>query len=310
MLPVRNRLPPLNALRAFEAAARHLNFRLAAEELGVTQGAVAQHVRALEADLGIRLFDRLPRSVALTEQGRSYAHQLRRAFEAMTQATAALRCEPLRLTISVSPTFASKWLIPRLPDFTEAHPEIELRILASEGLANFRSDGVDVAVRQGGPPFAADIAADLLFEQRLVAVGSPRLLGDPPRPLPAADLDRFTLLSDTHDHWPEFAERALERRFSPTGKQLRFSQTSLAIDAAIAGQGLALAADFLVEQDIDAKRLVRAFASEMRGRMDSFVVSLRRPRRPEPTEILRRWLLARRRPQAIAASGGAEGRLK
>ena len=89
MVPVPNRLPPLNALRAFEAAARHLNFRLAAEELGVTQGAVAQHVRALEADLEIKLFDRLPRSLALTDQGRSYANHLRRAFEVLTQATAA-----------------------------------------------------------------------------------------------------------------------------------------------------------------------------------------------------------------------------
>ena len=287
MAPIPNRLPPLNALRAFEAAARHLNFRLAAEELGVTQGAVAQHVRALEADLGIKLFDRLPRSVALTEPGRSYAHQLRRAFEVMTQATTALRCEPLRLTISVSPTFASKWLIPRLPDFTAAHPDIELRILASESLANFRSDGVDIAVRQGGAPFAADLAADLLFEQNLVAVCSPRLLVHPPRPLSPTELDRFTLLSDTHDHWPEFAERTLERSLSPSARQLRFSQTSLAIDAAIAGQGLALAADFLVEQDIDAKRLARAFAPTMRGRMDSFVVGLRRPLHRETTEIVR-----------------------
>src|SRR5580700_3554040 len=132
----RHRLPPLNALRAFEASARHLNFRLAAEELGVTQGAVAQHVRGLEADLAIKLFDRLPRTLALTGPGRSYAAQLRRAFDLMMQATAALRPEPLRLTISVSPTFASKWLIPRLPDFTTAHPEIELQILASESLSN------------------------------------------------------------------------------------------------------------------------------------------------------------------------------
>lgn len=295
MPPVPKRLPPLNALRAFEAAARHLNFRLAADELGVTQGAVAQHVRALEADIGTKLFDRLPRSLALTEQGRSYAHQLRRAFEAMTQATAAVRNEPLRLTISVSPTFASKWLIPRLPDFTDAHPEIELRVLASESLANFRSDGVDIAVRQGGAPFAADVVADRLFEQNIVAVCSPRWLADPPRPLASADIDRLTLLSDTHDHWPEFIEQALGRRLSPTAKQLRFSQTSLAIDAATAGQGLALAADFLVEQDIAAGRLGLAFAQTMRGRMDSFVVSLRRPRQAEPTEIVRKWLLAWRK---------------
>jgi LysR family transcriptional regulator, glycine cleavage system transcriptional activator len=193
----RHRLPPLNALRAFEASARHLNFRLAAEELGVTQGAVAQHVRGLEADLAIKLFDRLPRTLALTGPGRSYAAQLRRAFDLMMQATAALRPEPLRLTISVSPTFASKWLIPRLPDFTTAHPEIELQILASESLSNFQSDGVDIAVRQASPPFAADLLVDLLFEQELVAVCSPRLLSHPPRPLQPEEVDRFTC-STTH----------------------------------------------------------------------------------------------------------------
>src|SRR3712207_1094044 len=107
------RLPPLNALRAFEVSAQHLNFRLAAEELGVTQGAVAQQVRGREADLGIKLFERLPRTLALTRHGRRYAGQLRRALELMAEATAALRPEPLRLTSSVTPTFAAKWLMPR-----------------------------------------------------------------------------------------------------------------------------------------------------------------------------------------------------
>lgn len=127
-----SRLPPLNGLRAFEAAARHLNFRLAAEELGVTQGAVAQQVRGLEADLDIKLFDRLPRAIALTTQACGYADHLRRAFELMAEATSALRPEPLRSTISVTATFAAKWLIPRLPDFAAAHPQLELRILASD----------------------------------------------------------------------------------------------------------------------------------------------------------------------------------
>src|SRR4051812_42842289 len=104
MSPPATRLPPLNALRAFETAARHSNFRLAAEELGVTQSAVAQQVRGLEADLGAQLFERLPRALALTDQGRRYAGHLRRAFELITEATAALRPEPFRLTISITPT--------------------------------------------------------------------------------------------------------------------------------------------------------------------------------------------------------------
>src|SRR6476660_2452633 len=109
------RLPPLNALRAFEVAARHLNFRLAAEELGVTQGAVAQQVRGLETVLGLKLFERHARSLALTEAGRSYVGNICRAFELISDATDALKPEPRHVTISVTPSFASHWLIPRLP---------------------------------------------------------------------------------------------------------------------------------------------------------------------------------------------------
>lgn len=289
-----NRLPPLNALRAFEASARHLNFRVAAEELGVTQGAVAQHVRALEADLGIRLFERLPRSLALTVPGRGYATQLRRAFELMTEATVALRPEPERLTISVTPTFASKWLLPRLPEIAKTHPEIELRILATEGLSNFQTDGVDIAVRQGRPPFGPGLVADLLFEQEVVAVCSPAVLGDWVSPLALEELGHFTFLNDAHDLWPEFAERVLRHAVPASARQVRFSQTSLAIDAAAAGQGLAVASRFLVEGDLRAGRLVQAIPGAMRGGLNAYVVTLRKPRYPGPTAVVREWLLRHR----------------
>lgn len=289
-----NRLPPLNALRAFEASARHLNFRIAAEELGVTQGAVAQHVRALEANLGIRLFERLPRALALTVPGRGYATQLRRAFELMTEATVALRPEPERLTISVTPTFASKWLLPRLPDIAETHPEIELRILATEGLSNFQTDGVDIAVRQGRPPFGPGLVADLMFEQEVVAVCSASVLGAGMSSLAPGEFDRVTFLSDAHDLWPEFAERVLQRNVPPTARQVRFSQTSLAIDAAVAGQGVAVASRFLVEGDLQAGRLVKAFPAAMHGGLNAYVVTLRKPRHPIPTELVRQWLLGQR----------------
>jgi len=289
MIERRTRLPPLNALRAFDASARYLNFRLAAEELGVTQGAVAQHVRGLEADLGIKLFDRLPRALALTSQGRRYAGHLRRAFELMAEATGELRPEPLRLTISVTPSFASKWLVARLPAFTEMHPTIELQILATESLANFQSDGVDIAVRNGRPPFGPGLVADLLFEQEVVAVGSPTLLRQ--RKLGPGDICQFTLLHDAHDLWPEFFDRVLERAMPNHTRRVRFSQTSLAIDAAISGQGIAVASQFLVLDDIAAGRLLPAVEATMRGAMDAYVVTTRRPRLPEPTAIVRHWLL-------------------
>ena len=285
-------LPPLNALRAFEASARHLNFRIAAEELGVTQGAVAQHVRGLEAGFGIKLFDRLPRALALTDHGRRYATHLRRAFELIAEATAALRPEPHRLTISVPPTFAAKWLIPRLHLFSTDYPDIEMRIVASESLANFQSDAVDIAVRLGRPPFGSGLVAELLFEQEVVAVGSPALLRSATGAVSLDDIGRFTLLDDSHDLWPEYLDRIPGHAKAPVMKRVSFNQTSLAIDAAIAGQGLALACRFLVGGDLETGRLALAFEPMMRGRLDYYVVTLRRPRHPRPTETVKNWLLA------------------
>ncbi len=286
------RLPPLNALRAFEAAARRLSFRAAADELGVTQGAVAQHVRGLEASLGVKLFERLPRTLALTDEGRAYVTHIRRAFELIREATRAIRPEPLRLTISITSTFAAKWLLPRLPAFTEANPLIDLRILASEGLSNFQSDGVDIAVRQGRPPFGPGLTVDFLFAQEIVAVCSPKLLRRQTAALDPAALKNHVLLHDTHDLWPEFIEKELGISAPPEAKNLRFNQTGLAIDAAISGQGIALVSKFLVETDLSAGRLIQPFAATMRGERDYYVVAPRKQRHPGPAETVRRWLLS------------------
>jgi LysR family transcriptional regulator, glycine cleavage system transcriptional activator len=286
------RLPPLNALRAFEASARRLSFRAAADELGVTQGAVAQHVRGLEASLGVKLFQRLPRTLALTDEGRAYVTHIRRAFETIREATLALRPEPLRLTISITSTFAAKWLLPRLPDFTEANPLIDLRILASESLSNFQSDGVDIAVRQGRPPFGPGLTVDFLFAQEIVAVCSPKLLPRGANALDPAALKSHALLHDTHNLWPEFIEKVLGIAAAPEAKGLRFNQTGLAIDAAISGQGIALVSKFLVEADLSAGRLIQPFIATMRGGRDYYVVAPRKQRHPGPTETVRRWLLS------------------
>jgi LysR family glycine cleavage system transcriptional activator len=209
----------------------------------------------------------------------------------MVEATAALRPEEFQLTISVAPTFAAKWLLPRLTSFTEVHPDIELRVLAAEGLANFESDGVDIAVRQGKPPFGPGLVVDLLFEQELVAVCSPALLDDLPQPLRPETISGRVLLNDAHDLWPEFIEQALQLPQPSAAKRVRFNQTALAIDAAIAGQGIALASRFLVSQDIAAGRLVQAVAPTMRGAQSSYVVSPRKPRNAKPTARVRDWLL-------------------
>ncbi len=144
-----NHLPPLNGLRAFDAAGRHLNFRAAADEMGVTQGAVAQQVRQLEAQLGLPLFDRLPKGLAFTSVGRGYHARVATAFADLRAATETLRPEPDKVLVSVTPTFAAKWLIPNLPDFSAAYPKADLRILATERVSSFHGDGIDLAVRHG-----------------------------------------------------------------------------------------------------------------------------------------------------------------
>jgi LysR family transcriptional regulator, glycine cleavage system transcriptional activator len=284
------RLPPLNALRAFEASSRHLSFRLAAEELGVTQGAVAQQVRGLEAALGLKLFERHPRALALTESGAHYKASVRRAFELLAEATAALTPQALTLTISVTPTFAAKWLLARLPDFTQAHPDIDLRVLATERLSHFQNDAVDLAVRYGSPPFGAGLNAALLFEDEIVAVASPALLKKTRLASHPASLSRFPILHDAHDFWTRFIERITPRPTLDASKHLRFNQTALAIDAAIAGQGIALAQAAFVAPDLAAGRLVRALPIELRTGAGFYVVSPRKPRAASVTAV-RNWLM-------------------
>lgn len=132
-------IPSLNALRAFEVAGRHMNFRKAAEELHVTSGAISQQVRKLEGELGMDLFVRSPEGLALTPIGRVYHRQLMEFFEGLREATAALRPATGAVTISVTPTVASKWLIPRLPEFAEIHPQIDVRIIATERVLSFHA---------------------------------------------------------------------------------------------------------------------------------------------------------------------------
>jgi len=291
-----NGLPPLNGLRAFAVAGRHLSFRAAADELGVTQGAVAQQVRGLESHLGLRLFLREPRGLAFTEEGRAYHAAVSRAFSQLSEATAALRSAPLQVTISVTPTFASKWLIPRLAEFTQAHPDIDLRITATERVSSFHADGIDLAVRQGRPPFGASLRADLLFPQEVIAVCSPSLVAQETLPLGAAALTRMTLLHDTHDLWPKFIEVAFgELTQQPRG--LRFNQTTLSLDAALAGQGIALASRFLVARDLAGDRLVQPIDSALEGELNFYLLTPRQDA-SDATLHVRNWLLGQKTDRA------------
>jgi LysR family glycine cleavage system transcriptional activator len=286
------RFPSLNGLRVFEAVSRHLNFRLAAEELGVTQGAVAQQIRGLEAELGLKLFERHPRALAMTEAGRSYITNIRRAFELISDATGALRPEPFHLTISVTPTFAAKWLLPRLSSFTSSHPDIDLRIVATDRISNFQTDAVDLAVRYGRPPFGTSLAAELLFDEAIIAVASPFQVEKLGKPDKGDNIARYALLHDAHNFWPQFLDKMRTRSMNAPVKNIRFNQTSLAIDAAIAGQGLALASRLFVDEDIATGRLMRVFASELRVGAGFYIVAPRKLRHPTPVAAVRKWLFA------------------
>jgi LysR family glycine cleavage system transcriptional activator len=269
------KIPSLNGLKAFEAAARHLNFRLAAEELGVTQGAVAQQVRGLEAELGVQLFERLPRSLALTGEGRGYIADIRRAFEIIGRATGDLRPQPVTLTISTTPTFASKWLIPRLPDLTALHPDLDIHIVATDRISSFQIDGVDLAVRYGRPPFGPGLESHLLFRQEIIAVCSPMLLKERSQPQTVADLSAYALLNDAHNFWPEFFERYAggeTQQTAPLSKRISFNQSSHAIDAAIAGQGIALATRSFVAGDLAERRLEQVGMIVLYGPSDFYLV--------------------------------------
>jgi LysR family transcriptional regulator, glycine cleavage system transcriptional activator len=246
------RSPNLKGLRMFDAAARHLNFRRAAEELNLTQGAVAQQVRALERDLGLTLFHRQARGLGLTELGRTYHDPIRRALALIDDATSKLRPDGARVTLSVPPSLATKWLVPRLAAFSLAHPEVDLETVASESIANFQSDGIDLAIRQGRPRDEAGLQSQLLAYLDLHAVCGPGLAKTLPPFNGIADFAAMNLIQDSHGFWERLLEQA---GLSTRGRVVQFNQTALAMDAAANEQGIALAPRLLLDEDLARGRL-------------------------------------------------------
>ncbi len=252
------RLPPLNALKAFEAAARHESFTRAAEELHVTQGAVSHQVKALESELGLKLFNRERQRLIITESGRSYLDVIRDALDRIAAGTERLlqRQSSGVLTVSTSPNFAAKWLVHRLQRFADAYPAIDLRISASLHHIDFAGEDVDVAIRHGdGQPQGLHVTR--LCTEELVPVCSPRLLHGKMAIRTPADVSKHRLLhiNDRKD-WARWCDTAsLETAAVSRGPI--FNQASMALDAAVDGQGIALARSALAAWDLIAGRLVR-----------------------------------------------------
>lgn len=282
----RRKLPPLNALRVFESSGRHMNFRAASEELGVTQSAVAQQIRHLEDHLGTFLFHRLPRGVSLTSQGATYLNEVTRAFDVLSKATAQLHNQPDTVTISVTPTFATKILIPQMSVLKGALPNVELRAIATESVSDFDRDQVDIAVRQTRPPFPATLEGQLLFHHELVLVASPHLLGSMNLPLTREQIGELPLLHDAYNHWSKF--------FGSPDKVpgAVFNQTALALDAALAGQGVAIVCRAFVQPDLDQKRLINIGRADLDVSSDFYLVRKRSSHPRETVDAVWSWCIA------------------
>jgi LysR family transcriptional regulator, glycine cleavage system transcriptional activator len=257
---MRPRLPPLNALKAFEAAARHESFTRAAEELCVTQGAVSHQVKALETELAVKLFNRERQRLIITEAGRDYLTVVRDALDRIAIGTERLlqRQNAGMLTVSTSPDFAAKWLVHRLGHFAEAHAEIDLRISATLHHVDFAREEVDLAVRHGDGNWPGLDTVRLSSEQ-LFAVCSPKLLSGRHRLSKPADILKFPLIHmDSRTDWNNWLQEAgLDEAGVTHGPVL--NRASMVIDAAINGQGVALARTTLAAWDLINGRLVRPF---------------------------------------------------
>jgi LysR family glycine cleavage system transcriptional activator len=297
------KLPPLRALHAFEAAARHHSFTAAANELGVTPTAISHQIRQLEAACGVKLFQRRPRPLLLTSAGARLYPALRNGFDALASAVALLAeadaQPPLRVT---SPNaFASKWLIPRLPKWREENPAVPLEIIGTDVLVDIRAGAADVAIRNLRKP-PLDFAAHEVFRDAYVPVCSPRLLERHGPIERAADLLRLPLIhydwvngdpdAPTWRHWLEVA-RSIDPGFKPVEKarDLSFSAELHAIDAVIGGQGVAICSDVVVGNELRSGLLVKAHPLSLPG-YGFYLVSMPHSPRAPAIEAFSAWMRA------------------
>ncbi|HTN96123.1 MAG TPA: transcriptional regulator GcvA [Nordella sp.] len=286
------RLPSLNALRAFEAAARHESFTNAAVELFVTHAAVSRHIRELEEWLGTDLFNRTGRGVELTDAGRRYGARLTPLFDNMAEATleAAAQGKVRSLNVSVEPAIASRWLVPRLGHFNELHPDIELNIDPENRLVDFRSDNADLGIRYGLGRWGDVEIQKLISDVEIFPVCSPRLISDS-GPLSPGDLADYNLLHESRkQYWTDWLHAAGVKGVEDWRGTV--FQGHLAIEAAEAGQGFALGDMILCTDAMAAGRLARPFALDIKDHGGYFIVRAKGSKESAPARAFREWLQA------------------
>ena len=251
------RFPPLSALRPFEAAARLESFSRAAEELHLTHGAVSHQVRALEEHLGAPLFARHGKRVALTAAGRTFAERVRGALDEIARAADALRARREdRLTVSVLPSFASRWLMPRLIRFMDAHPKIEVNVVATTALADFGADEVDIAVRFGIGPWPP-LVCERFLDDEYFPVASPKMARVKALKAPG-DLLHARIIREDRDYWLQWFKAAGVPVEGPLEGH-SFNDSTFALQAATRGEGVALARRSIAYEDLERGTLKRLF---------------------------------------------------
>jgi LysR family glycine cleavage system transcriptional activator len=298
-----HQLPPLNALRAFEATARHLSVKNAADELCVTPGAVSQLVKTLELHLGVQLFRRVNRGVFLTDAGQAYLPPVRNAFRQISDATqkVAVPAETGLLTVSATPFFASAWLVPRLKSFQDAHPDIDLQVLTSNALADFLRDGVDVAIRHGMGQYPG-LASQRVLTVEMVPVAAPALVVEHGKPKKPADLLRWPRVNDAdRKGWRLWFEaQGIEDAGPARGPS--FDDAGLLLQAALAGQGAALLPAAMMAPEIAQGRLVQLSKVTWLEDFAYYLVCPEASRDRPKVAAFRDWLLGAVR-QKSASSG-------
>lgn len=286
------RLPSLNGLRAFEAAARLESFSRAAEEIHVTHGAVSHQVKALEEQAGVPLFARNGRKVALTADGRALADRVRAALRDISEAmeSVARRDRGNQLTVSMLPSFAARWLMPRLGRFMEKHPDIAVNVHASLAMVDFARDGVDMAVRFGRGGWS-NVGAEKFMDDERFPVASPRLNRGklPTRP---AELAKFRLLSTDDEPWTPWFRRVGVKLPEPKGPM--FNDAAMMVQAAVDGRGIAFARRSISEGDLAAGNLVRLFDIAVKAEESYYLVW---PKGKPPAKVLafRDWMFAEKK---------------
>jgi len=307
------RLPPLNALRVFEAAARHLSFKEAAAELHITQAAVSHQIKSLEEYLGVELFRRAGRGVQLTEAAKAALPRLREGFDALAAAveTVRERADEAELSITAPPVFTARWLMPRLADFAKKEPKIDVRVVANSrmvdsgaldspvliGTLNLRSDasGVEIHLGQGEYP---GYRSDRLFGVRMVLVASPDLIDGNPSLKKPEDLAHHVLLHDdameivAHGNaWQKWLEAAGVADRVDGSRGPHFSSNILSLEAASQKLGVALALRPLIDADVASGRLRRPFEVEVNPRSAYYLVCPEVIAERPAVQAFRNWLL-------------------